>query len=170
MAIPRPTQDDLLDVSRRRCGAPGRRRRDSTVRVRQRTSKKRRASRRLVFAELAASSEHFPCSTHPFVARLRQRGSVTEPSLAREPRALAILASVGEVDGLGTRKGGLDAFLDQKLAEGYVLETRTDTHAIIARRPRGLKRFTSGRDPGRYVVEVNEEGIATMRPAEPRRA
>jgi len=84
-------------------------------------------------------------------------------------RALAILASVGEIDALGTRKDGLDAFLDQKLAEGYVIETRTDTHAIIARRPRGLKRFTSGRDPGRYVVEVNEKGIATMRPAEPRR-
>jgi len=84
-------------------------------------------------------------------------------------RALAILASVGEIDALGTRKDGLDAFLDQKLGEGYVIETRTDTHAIIARRPRGLKRFTSGRDPGRYVVEVNEKGIATMRPAEPRR-
>ena len=76
---------------------------------------------------------------------------------------------MGEIDALGTRKDGLDAFLDQKLGEGYVIETRTDTHAIIARRPRGLKRFTSGRDPGRYVVEVNEKGIATMRPAEPRR-
>jgi len=94
---------------------------------------------------------------------------VNWPSLAREPPALAILAFVGEIDALGTRKDGLDAFLDQKLAEGYVIETRTDTHAIIARRPRGLKRFTSGRDPGRYVVEVNEKGIATMRPAEPRR-
>jgi hypothetical protein len=76
---------------------------------------------------------------------------------------------VGEIDALGARKDGLDAFLDQKVTEGYVIETRTDTHAIIARRPRGLKRFTSGRDPGRYVVEVNEDGIATMRPAEPRR-
>jgi hypothetical protein len=27
-----------------------------------------------------------------------------------------------------------------------------------------------GADPGRYVVEVDQEGIATMRPAEPRRA
>ena len=76
---------------------------------------------------------------------------------------------MGEIDALGTRKDGLDAFLDQKLVEGYVIETRTDTHAIIARRPRGLKRFTSGRDPGRYVVEVTDGGIATMRPAEPRR-
>jgi hypothetical protein len=77
---------------------------------------------------------------------------------------------VGEIDPLGTRRGGLDAFLEQKVGEGFVVETRTDTHAIISRRPRGLKRFTSGADPGRYVVEVDEDGSATMRPAEPRRA
>jgi hypothetical protein len=83
---------------------------------------------------------------------------------------LAILAFVGEIDPVGARKGGLDAFLDQKVEEGYTIETRTDTHAIIARRPRGLKRFTSGADPGRYVVEVDQDGTATMRAAEPRRA
>ena len=77
---------------------------------------------------------------------------------------------MGEVDPLGTRKDALDAFLDQRVSEGYVIETRTDTHAIISRRPKGLKRFTSGADPGRYVVEVDEDGIAKMRPAEPRRA
>ena len=76
---------------------------------------------------------------------------------------------VGEIDPVGTRRQGLDAFLDQKVAEGFVIETRTDTHAIISRRPKGLKRFTSGSDPGRYVVEVDEDGSATMRPAEPRR-
>ena len=76
---------------------------------------------------------------------------------------------MGEIDPLGTRKDGLDAFLDQKVEEGYVIETRTDTHAIIFRRPKGLKRFTSGADAGRYVVEIDEDGVATMRPAEPRR-
>jgi hypothetical protein len=76
---------------------------------------------------------------------------------------------VGEVDPLGTRRGGLDTFLDQRVEEGYVIETRTDTHAIISRRPKGLRRFTSGADAGRYVVEVDEDGVATMRPAEPRR-
>ena len=76
---------------------------------------------------------------------------------------------MGEIDPLGTRRDGLDAFLDQKVKEGYLLETRADTHAIIRRRPKGLKRFTSGTDPGRYVVEVDEDGRATMRPAEPRR-
>ena len=77
---------------------------------------------------------------------------------------------MGEIDPGGSRKDGLDAFLDRKIAEGYVIETRTDTHAIISRRPTGLKRFTSGADPGRYVVEVDEAGVASMRPAEPRRS
>jgi hypothetical protein len=76
---------------------------------------------------------------------------------------------VGEIDPLGTRKDGLDAFLDQKVEEGYAIETRSNTHAIISRRPRGLKRFRSGPDPGRYVVQVDQDGIAMMRPAEPRR-
>jgi hypothetical protein len=81
----------------------------------------------------------------------------------------ARLRSVGEIDQGGYRKDGLDAFLEQKIAEGYLIETRTETHAIVSRRPKGLKRFTSGSDPGRYVVEVDEGGTATMRPAEPRR-
>jgi hypothetical protein len=76
----------------------------------------------------------------------------------------------GDIDPLGTRKGGLDVFLDERVAEGFTVETRTDTHAIIFRRPKGLRRFTGGDDPGRYVVEVNEDGVATMRPAEPRRS
>lgn len=76
---------------------------------------------------------------------------------------------MGEIDPLGIRKDGLDAFLDQKVAEGYAIETRTDTHAIIYRRPKGLARFTRGADAGRYVVEVDEDGVATVRPAEPRR-
>ena len=76
---------------------------------------------------------------------------------------------MGEIDPSGARAHGLDAFLDQKLDEGYVVETRSGTHAIIWRRPKGLKRFTSGADPGRYVVEVDEAGNATMRTAEPRR-
>ena len=75
-----------------------------------------------------------------------------------------------EIDPLGTRKDGLDSFLDERVAEGFVIETRADTHAIIFRRPRGMRRFTSGDDPGRFVVEVDEDGRASMRPAEPRRA
>ena len=77
---------------------------------------------------------------------------------------------MGEVDPLGTRKDALDTFLDRKIEEGYLIETRTDTHAIISQRPKGLKRFTRDADPGRFVVEVDEDGSATMRPAEPRRS
>jgi hypothetical protein len=77
---------------------------------------------------------------------------------------------MGDIDPLGTRKDGLDAFLDQKVVEGFTIETRTDTHAIIFRQPRGIRRFTGGDDPGRFVVEVDEDGRATMRPAEPRRS
>jgi hypothetical protein len=76
----------------------------------------------------------------------------------------------GEIDPLGTRKDGLDAFLDERAAEGFSVETRTDTHAIIFRKPKGWRRFTGGDDPGRYVVEVDEDGVASMRPAEPRRS
>lgn len=76
---------------------------------------------------------------------------------------------MGEIDPLGTRRDSLSAFLDQKVEEGYTIETRMDTHAIISRRPKGLQRFTGGADPGRFVVEVDEDGVATMRPAEPRR-
>ena len=82
---------------------------------------------------------------------------------------LGIIASVGEIDPLGIRTDRLSAFLDRKLEEGYEIESRTDTHAIIFRRPTGIRRFTSGADPGRYVVEVDEDGIAAIRPAEPRR-
>ena len=76
----------------------------------------------------------------------------------------------GEIDPGGTRKDGLDSFLEERVAEGFAVETRTETHAIIFRRPKGLRRFRSADDPGRFVVEVNEDGVATMRPAEPRRS
>ena len=76
----------------------------------------------------------------------------------------------GEIDPGGTRKLGLDAFLEEKVAEGFAVETRTETHAIVFLRPKGLRRFRSAGDPGRFVVEVDENGNATMRPAEPRRS
>jgi hypothetical protein len=76
----------------------------------------------------------------------------------------------GEIDATGTRKDGLGAFLDERVAEGFTIETRTDTHAIIVRRAKGLRRFTSGQDSGRFVVEVDENGRASMREAEPRRS
>jgi hypothetical protein len=145
-----------------------------------------RASRRDADEAPEASARDRPggCScrwkTNPAASRARRGSTIAALSdaaaalaapfrfPAEQPR-LAILAPVGEIDPLGTRRDGLDAFLDQKADEGYVIETRSGTHAIIFRRPKGLKRFTSGRDPGRYVVQVDEDGVATMRPAEPRR-
>jgi hypothetical protein len=83
---------------------------------------------------------------------------------------VAILVSMGEIDPLGTRKDGLDIFLDQKVEEGYTIESRTDTHAIIVLRPNGFRRLIRRTDSGRFVIEVDENGFAKMRPAEPRRA
>ena len=99
----------------------------------------------------------------------RQSSPATACETCTVAQDLAILGPVSEIDASGARREGLDAFLDKKLDEGYVIETRTHTHAVISRRPKGIKRFTSGADPGRYVVEVDENGLATMRPAEPRR-
>jgi hypothetical protein len=79
------------------------------------------------------------------------------------------VAASTSADPSGIRKDALDAFLGEKLAEGFAIETRTDTHAIIFRRAKGLRRFTGGRDPGRFVLEVDEHGQVAMRPAEPRR-
>ena len=76
----------------------------------------------------------------------------------------------GEIDPGGSRKDGLDAFLEERVAEGFTVETRTDTHAIVHRRPTGLARLRRGGDPGRFVVEVDDDGVASMRPAEPRRS
>jgi hypothetical protein len=89
-------------------------------------------------------------------------------ALRSDRRYLESVAS--DIDPLGTRRDGLDAFLDERIAEGFSVETRTDTHAIIFRQPKGIRRYTSGDDPGRYVVEVDEDGVVSMRPAEPRRS
>ena len=99
-----------------------------------------------------------------------QRSAAAQPHGPELPGASILCAEMGEIDPVGMRKGGLDAFLDEKLAEGFTVERRTDTHAIIFRRPKGLRRFTSGDDPGRFVVEVDEHGRVTMREAEPRRS
>jgi hypothetical protein len=71
------------------------------------------------------------------------------------------------IDPTGRREDALDAFLETKLREGFALETRTETHAIIAHRKAFLGRF---RSPERYVVSVDEHGGVTMAPAEPKRS
>ena len=70
------------------------------------------------------------------------------------------------------RKEALSAFLEARLREGFRIETRTDTHAIIAPadRPRSLlDRFRRAKTSERQVVAVDEHGEVTMAPAEPLR-
>jgi hypothetical protein len=63
-------------------------------------------------------------------------------------------------------------FLEAKVAEGFRIETHTDTHAIIIvgghRKPL-WSRFRTHAAGGRYVVSVDEGGEVTMIPAEPKR-
>jgi hypothetical protein len=70
------------------------------------------------------------------------------------------------------RRSALTAFLDARVREGYRVETRTDTHAIIA--PAGrrslLDVFRRQEVPVRQVISVDSEGVVSMRPAEPLRS
>src|SRR6266496_6499724 len=73
----------------------------------------------------------------------------------------------GAIDPLGKRKNALDAFLETKVAEGFRIETHTDTHAIIIvgghRKPL-WSRFRRHGAGSRYVVSVDEHGEVTMIP------
>jgi len=71
------------------------------------------------------------------------------------------------------RRDALTAFLNARLSEGYRIETRTDTHAIIAPADRGwqfLVRLRKGMTARRQVISVDQNGEVTMRPAEPLRS
>ena len=71
------------------------------------------------------------------------------------------------------RKAALTAFLDARASEGYHIETRTDTHAIIAPAHKNrslLDRLRKPKVPARQVVSVDSDGNVTMRPAEPLRS
>ena len=76
----------------------------------------------------------------------------------------------GVIDPLGQRKKALDEFLATKVAEGYLVETHTDTHAIIVaggRRKPLWSRFRKHAAGSRYVVSVDEHGEVTISAAEP---
>jgi hypothetical protein len=71
------------------------------------------------------------------------------------------------------RRRALTAFLDERLSEGYRVETRTDTHAIIGppdRRPSLRHPFRRPNSLARQVVSVDRDGEVSVRPAEPRRS
>jgi hypothetical protein len=71
------------------------------------------------------------------------------------------------------RQDALAAYLEARLDEGYLVETRTKTQAIIVR-PKKRKRtlFGYGRagSPDRQVIEVDDVANVTASPAEPRRS
>ena len=70
------------------------------------------------------------------------------------------------------RRSALTAFLDERVREGYRVETRTDTHAIIGPpdRRRSLRELLGKQSPlARQVVSVDRDGDVSMGPAEPLR-
>lgn len=71
------------------------------------------------------------------------------------------------------RRLALTAFLDERVREGYRIETRTDTHAIIGPPDRRRSLRHALRRPGslaRQVVAVDADGDVSVRSAEPRRS
>lgn len=71
------------------------------------------------------------------------------------------------------RRRSLTAFLDERMREGYSVETRTDTHAIIGppERRRSLRDLLRKPSPlERQVVSVDRDGQVSVRPAEPLRS
>ena len=65
------------------------------------------------------------------------------------------------------RENALDLFLLRQTLRGYRIETRTETHAIIA--PVGWRSWFRT-DRGRRVVSVDAEGNVTTSPAVPVRS
>ena len=65
------------------------------------------------------------------------------------------------------RTTALSAFLDDRIADGFRIETRTGTHAIIVAPRRFVNGFGLARGHDRrQVVSVDADGIVTTGPAE----
>lgn len=76
-------------------------------------------------------------------------------------------------DGETKRREALGAFLDERVAEGFRVESRTDTQAIIAparARLSFLDRFRKSETMERRVVSVDVDGNVTTSPAQPLRS
>ena len=72
----------------------------------------------------------------------------------------------GETDAGGLRRRALDEFLDARMADGFRVEVREQTHAIVVQGGDSLVSRLLGRRR-RFVVEVDDHGMASMRRAEP---
>jgi hypothetical protein len=66
------------------------------------------------------------------------------------------------------RKQAVDAYLAARSADGFHLESRTDTHAIITRKGHvaGLLERVGLNGRKRQVISVDEHGTVTAQPAE----
>jgi hypothetical protein len=73
----------------------------------------------------------------------------------------------GETDAGGNRRRALDEFLEARLVEGYRIEAHEATHAIVVQGDRSPLRRLLGRRRRRFVVQVDDHGTVSMRPAEP---
>jgi hypothetical protein len=69
----------------------------------------------------------------------------------------------GGIDPEGRRSRALEAFLAVRVAEGYRIETHEETHAIVVRGDSFPRRLLGRR---RFVVQVDEGGMVSMRPAQ----
>jgi hypothetical protein len=68
------------------------------------------------------------------------------------------------------RSVALDAYLAQRAAQGFQIETRTGAQAVIVRRHRlyfALRWFARGRAEQRYVISVDQHGEVDSLAAEP---
>jgi len=76
-------------------------------------------------------------------------------------------AVAGETDAGGNRRRALDEFLEARTVEGYRIEAHEATHAIVVQGDDSLWRRLLGRRRRRFVVQVDDHGTVSMRPAEP---
>jgi hypothetical protein len=70
------------------------------------------------------------------------------------------------------RTAALESFLTERIAEGFVVESRTATQAIIVPRMRSIRLLARLRKHGsdrRQVISVNEHGVVTVSAAQPLR-
>ena len=68
------------------------------------------------------------------------------------------------------RSLALDAYLARRAAQGFRVETRSGSQAVIVRRHRmyfALRWFASGRAEQRYVISVDQHGEVDSLAAEP---
>jgi hypothetical protein len=68
------------------------------------------------------------------------------------------------------RSLALDAYLARRAAQGFRIETRSGSQAVIVRRHRmyfALRWFASGHAEQRYVISVDQHGEVDSLAAEP---